>query len=42
MSLKSKNIVNIEYAYYNKMIPGSNDHVFHACMKKHDFETRKT
>jgi len=23
------------------MIPGSKGHAFHACMKKHDFETRK-
>ena len=24
------------------MIPGSKDHAFHACMKKHDLLTRKT
>ena len=24
------------------MMPGSKDHAFHACMKKHDLLTRKT
>ena len=27
--------------HYNYMILGSKGHVFHACMKKHDFVTRK-
>ena len=27
---------------YNKVIPGSKGHAVHACMKKHDFGTRKT
>ncbi len=26
----------------NVWIPGAKDHRFHACMKKYDFETRKT
>ena len=26
---------------YNIMMPGSKGHAIHACMKMHDFETRK-
>ena len=28
--------------FSQNMIPGSKDHAFHACMKKHEFGTRKT
>ena len=36
-------IVMINSLLYNDMmIQGSKGHVFHACMKKHDFGTRKT
>ena len=31
----------ISYDTINMMIQGSKGHVFHACMKKHDFGTRK-
>ena len=33
-------IVWIKLAH--NMIPGSKGHALHACMKKHDFGTRKT
>lgn len=28
--------------FYDMMILGSKGHAFHACMKMHDFGTRKT
>ena len=31
----------ISYDTIHMMIQGSKGHVFHACMKKHDFGTRK-
>ena len=30
------------FTFLNNMMPGSEGHVFHACVKKHDFVTRQT
>ena len=42
MATNTVTIKNSKAVYINNMIPGSKGHVFYACIKIHDFGTRKT